>query len=444
MIRKSLMMLALLLVPVLASGQVNTITLTRYSGGPGDAFASQVLFDTEETAQGWSYGVCHDDAFVTLIDATSGATTLTVKGGDEPDFNQINLLVGGVTQGVVTSFVGAFSLAPGVGYEILELDYSLVDDETLIGTSSELTFCDTLGSPPVASVLVIGGQSVVPDQVSGLLEIPEVVIPDLGLFCEAGTDSVSLSWDAVSPFDYYLLHRDGDFIAMLDGVETGFVDEGLVPGETYFYSLIGVVFPDPTGSAVVVEAVCDVEIIALEVLEVQGGAGFFYGGETVTLVGTGFDLGTDLQVLFGSEPGLDVAVVAGTGGTQMTVVSPATATLGTVDLTVSHSISTVVVPESFLYGFVRGDVNCDSAVDLADAQSLLSYMFTGGDAPCCFDGADSNDDGLLDAADSITTLLFLFSGGAPLPAPFPDTLPNPLDPASVGLDPTDTDSLGCP
>ena len=61
--------------------------------------------------------------------------------------------------------------------------------------------------------------------------------------------------------------------------------------------------------------------------------------------------------------------------------------------------------------FVRSDANGDAAVDIADAISILSALFSGGTLPCP-DAADANDDGLLDIADAITVLTGLF-GGAP-------------------------------
>ncbi len=70
---------------------------------------------------------------------------------------------------------------------------------------------------------------------------------------------------------------------------------------------------------------------------------------------------------------------------------------------------------------------------MSDSQFVLNYLFVGGGrAPLCFDAADANDDGRVNIADAITLLLFLFDGGSTLPAPHPDS----------GFDPTQ-DSLSC-
>ncbi len=67
--------------------------------------------------------------------------------------------------------------------------------------------------------------------------------------------------------------------------------------------------------------------------------------------------------------------------------------------------------------FIRGDANGDLAVDIADAQDTLYYLFLGSFKPACMDAADANDDGDVDISDPIFTLKFLFLGGIPLPSP---------------------------
>ena len=76
--------------------------------------------------------------------------------------------------------------------------------------------------------------------------------------------------------------------------------------------------------------------------------------------------------------------------------------------------------------FVRGDVNSDGALDIADAISSLDYLF-GAVALSCQDAADTNDDGRLDIADPIHLLGFLFSGDTAPAAPFPDCDTDPSD-----------------
>lgn len=81
--------------------------------------------------------------------------------------------------------------------------------------------------------------------------------------------------------------------------------------------------------------------------------------------------------------------------------------------------------------FIRGDVNQDASINLADAISLLGYICSTSDAPGCMDSADCNDDGAIDLADAITLLGSIFNS---------DILPEPVD--KFDFDFTD-DSLTC-
>ncbi|HQF65699.1 MAG TPA: FG-GAP-like repeat-containing protein [Planctomycetota bacterium] len=82
--------------------------------------------------------------------------------------------------------------------------------------------------------------------------------------------------------------------------------------------------------------------------------------------------------------------------------------------------------------FVRGDSNADGRFNVADAVTVLGYLFASTPAPSCLDGADINDDGAVNVADPVTLLGYLFAGRPPPPPPF----------AVCGYDPTE-DALGC-
>jgi hypothetical protein len=82
--------------------------------------------------------------------------------------------------------------------------------------------------------------------------------------------------------------------------------------------------------------------------------------------------------------------------------------------------------------FVRGDANGDGPVDLADAISILGYLFADESPPPCIDAADANDDGRFDVSDVVQMLRHLFGAGVVLPPP-----------AGACGDDTTVDSLGC-
>jgi hypothetical protein len=69
--------------------------------------------------------------------------------------------------------------------------------------------------------------------------------------------------------------------------------------------------------------------------------------------------------------------------------------------------------------FVRGDVNEDGGVDVADALAVCGQLFLG-QPLLCGDASDADDSGLVDIADAIFLLRFLFSQGLPPPHPYPD------------------------
>ena len=83
--------------------------------------------------------------------------------------------------------------------------------------------------------------------------------------------------------------------------------------------------------------------------------------------------------------------------------------------------------------FVRGDVDGNHSVNLADAIQILRLLFAGDrGAVDCGDAADVNDDGRLDLSDAIELLSYVFARG-----------PSPTDPFPLCGTDLSTDDLGC-
>ncbi|MGE3165491.1 MAG: dockerin type I domain-containing protein [Planctomycetota bacterium] len=84
--------------------------------------------------------------------------------------------------------------------------------------------------------------------------------------------------------------------------------------------------------------------------------------------------------------------------------------------------------------FRRGDSNGDSVVDLSDVIEIIDQLFPSSppSPPKCADAYDANDDGAINLADALSLLSYLFAGGAAPPEPF----------RSWEGDPT-SDTLGC-
>ena len=139
----------------------------------GSGTVSLTMDNTGNVIAGWSLGICNDTAFLTCTAANSGADTETSKNGSAPDFNQINVFADGATQGVVICFTGCASVGDVSGFELLTVDYS-GDAEG----STTVDFCNTLGSPPVETVIVVNGASVAPTQNSGSIEVVGVPGPE--------------------------------------------------------------------------------------------------------------------------------------------------------------------------------------------------------------------------------------------------------------------------
>ena len=86
--------------------------------------------------------------------------------------------------------------------------------------------------------------------------------------------------------------------------------------------------------------------------------------------------------------------------------------------------------------FIRGDINGDGRVNLADSSYLLDALFLGAPAPGCLDAADVDDDGHVTAEDAAYLIQWLVrtSPNFVLRPPFP----------SPGADPTpEKTDLGC-
>lgn len=69
--------------------------------------------------------------------------------------------------------------------------------------------------------------------------------------------------------------------------------------------------------------------------------------------------------------------------------------------------------------YIRGDCNVDGDVNIGDAVTALSVLFSGASTTCT-DACNTNADGGFDIADPIFALAFLFSAGTTPSAPFPD------------------------
>ena len=96
------------------------------------------------------------------------------------------------------------------------------------------------------------------------------------------------------------------------------------------------------------------------------------------------------------------------------------------------ALGSPIWPPSKVQTFIRGDTSGDLKLDIADAITVLTFLFQSGATIECLEAADANDDGKVDVTDPIALLDYEFQGGSAPPAPF----------TACGADPT-SDALGC-
>ena len=388
-----------------------------YVSGPatatlGESFDQSTMLDVNQDAQGWSFGACHDSTLMTLDTVADGAATEIVNNGDTPDFNQVNVLVDGFTVGVVICGVGWAVLDAATGYEI-HVASDTADAEGVSATD----FCDTLGAPPVETVIVVNGASVAPEQISGSVEILATPpVPDPEFIFTAATETINYDGNSGS----------SSFSVSVQISETDNSASGAdFPNETQGFSM-GMAHDSAVMECTNVDVVLPFDADFAE-------GGIFPLGWTLGVVFS-FTGGTTLGF---TEP-LDVAVadystvagaLSGTGTTETALTwsedlgSPPVANIVVVD---GASLAPEMVDGSITFQpvfdqpFLRGNCNGNSGVDISDGIWMLQELHLGGPSGTCAEACDANGDSSYDTADAIYVIYYrLLDGPAPT-APFPD------------------------
>ncbi|MFN0057016.1 MAG: hypothetical protein ACKVX7_01040 [Planctomycetota bacterium] len=397
--------------PVRAGGSPYTLRLDSPAGVVGGEATVRVSLDfptATVSLAGWSFGVC-DAGPIELLYVEDGATTL----GIAPDFNQISVLADGFTVGVVLDFFGVVTLPPGSGYELNRAHFQLLR----AGTAA-VAFCDSLGSPPVSTVVVVaGGGTFVPEQLPGTIAIG--TIPPLLL--RAGSTlggpgqavSVAIELDSIIDIDglAFGLSHDGA-VATLTSIHVGATLAALNggAGPDFLYANI-----TPTGgiggtfSCLVSLAPPISELVAGPGL---GIANFVYQVSSTASSGTSSAL--NFSGALGMPP-VGVAMAA-----DGFAVTPQT------------EPGVIEVQGEAVVLLRRGDVNVDGVVSFVDAIALANFLFSSGPSPGCDDVSDANDNGAVAIDDVIYLLNYFFIGGPAVPTPS----------SACGID-TTTDSLTC-
>lgn len=399
--------LCLCLAPLAHAGGNVQFSLSDATGPQGGQVLVQALMDNNEgEIQGWSFGVCDAAGSVVAVDAVAGATTATIKDGEEPDFLSLELEAGGVSTGVVIDFFSMVTLPTGTGYEIVDITYDLVGDPD---QTYSVNYCDTLGAPPITTVYVIGGASLVPTQIAAAVTITNPNALELGAETGTAGSSVSVGLSLTNVVDVNALQcsigYDDTLVTATGATPVGpaaaadfFAIQMSGPGELVFGLGMDLAAPFdgavlPAGSAVEIVSI-DWDIDAAAPAPVTASLSFVDG------------LGS---------PATDNLLIVGGGSSQTPGLND-----GSIEILNFNA-------------FIRGDCNDDNQIDIADGVFLINFLFGDGADPICDDACDSNDDADLNVADSIYIWNYsLLDGPAPL-APFP----------TADIDPTPGDGLGC-
>ncbi len=375
------------------------------AGGSGDL--SVTLDNGGSPIAGWSYGACNDTALMTCNSVADGATTSVVKNGGPPDFNQSSVFDNGFTVGVVICFTGCATLDAGTGYELNVANYSCTAEG-----STTVDFCDTLGSPAVATVVVVDGASLVPDQNSGSVECIGVPDPEY-------TYSAASASSGYNPADGNATASVAISISETDNSGLG----APFPNDTQGFSMglanSGEVAP--TGVALDLPFEADFGEVGLFANGWTAGVVYSFTGAEVlafpsetTVAVADYDTGGSMA---GNEAGATVTLSWDNG-----LGSPAVANVvvvGGASYNAAFSGGSIELNPVVTIDWTRGDANGDGNVNIGDGIWIISELFLSGPASTCPISRDANDDGNTDAADAVYIFTYRFLDGPMPPAPFP-------------------------
>lgn len=399
--------------PVLAQEYLLSISGPATATLGGDLDQSANFDNNGSPVAGWSFGVCHDFALMTINSVVDGATTLIVKNGSPPDFNQIQVSTQGYGVGVVICFTGCAVLDPGTGYELNVANYT-ADVEGVAASD----YCNSIGSPPIETIIVVNGLSVTPDQ-SGttveILEVPPVPDPE---FVYSVPD-VAVNYDGNA--------EEASFSAGIEISEVDLSASGTVfPNDTQGFSM-GLGHDNSLLECTNTEVTLPFDADFAEGQIYSGGwtLGVVYsfsGGETLAFDGA-------IEVVVADYSSVAGALSGATGPTTTdltwdnTLGSPPVEGVVVVNggsLTPTFDDGTITLQAVFDTPFMRGNCNGNSGVDISDGIWMLQELYLGGPSGTCAAACDANGDGTYSLTDAMHVIYWrLLDGPAPT-APFPE------------------------
>ncbi|MCA8958899.1 MAG: hypothetical protein KDC38_00235 [Planctomycetes bacterium] len=118
---------------------------TSASGHPGDVVECGVVMNSEQDLSGVSFGLCHDPAQLGIVSLPGDMLGSSLQPL-APDFVGITLGVDGLTCGIIIDFLGASFLDPGIGIQVIAVDYEI--SPTAVPGEVPIDFCSSIELPP--------------------------------------------------------------------------------------------------------------------------------------------------------------------------------------------------------------------------------------------------------------------------------------------------------
>ncbi len=415
-----------LIVFVTADLKAQTMSVSNASGAAGASVDIDFTLDSGAgEIQGWSLGVCSDPALSTssISDGAGAAnSTSTVKNGSPADFIETSIYAEGWTQGVVICFTGCAVLAAGSTDFLMATTTYDVDPSASPG-SYAIEYCSSLGSPPVSTVVVVGGASNTPTQNGGAIEVLD--IPDPTFSYSASSETVNYSPDDGSAsFSIDVSAAEVDNSAL--GTPFPNVTQGFSMGLAHDSTLLEATSVNFVGPVAALDGGAGPGFAETSIYTEGWTAGVVYsfiGAETITF-STGGDNIIEAQysavagALTGNEAGA-VTHLNWSGGLGSPNVTNVMVVAGN-SYPAELNDATITLEAVSVTPFLRSDANADSRTDVADAVWMLSDLFLGGPHTDCNGANDANNDGVYDTADPVFVINYQFLDGTMPSAPFPD------------------------
>ena len=396
-------------------------SITSGSAAPGGSLTiDSVVSNPTADLEGWSYGVCSGPEVTAIsvdsdIDLTSAGDLLSEDG-----FINTAVFPGGWTQGVVVCLTGCAVIPSGSTFTMARTTYDIPG-----GTAPglyPLDYCETLGVPPVAFVVVVGGASIAPTATGGsieVLDIPDPAFTYIAPNADGGNYPSTGGLSGSTTVNFAVAETDNSGLGATFPNQT----QGLSLAVSNDPAIVTPVAVTPAGALAALNGGDGPDFFTVGLFADAWSVGIVYvltGGETVGFSAAGDDA---VSVQYDGVAGA-LAGTVGPTSTPLTwdagigvppvslvvVVNGASFAAATTDGSITFNGTTTIA-------FSRGDANGDDQINIADIISILSQLFQGVPIVCSI-ALDVNDDGVANAADAVYLAAYIFQGGPPPPAPF--------------------------